>query len=113
MKPVLNYIRRAQWRWDFVAAGHGNSFHSPVETGRIIAGGLSYAAEARVRLARLLSSLGYNKEVPYPDISTKEKAQTFIGLDMDKLRAEKRIFLEIIVPEWDRLGSERELPYQK
>ena len=113
MKEILNDIRRAQWRWDFSAAGHGNSFHSPVETGRIISGGISYAADARVKLTRLLYSLGYNKEVPYPDISTKEKAQAFIGLDMDKLRAEKKVFVETIIPEWDKEGSKRELTYQK
>jgi nitrite reductase (cytochrome c-552) len=100
MKDILVDIRRAQWRWDFTAAGHGNSFHSPVETGRIIAGGITFAQEARVKLARVLSSLGYNKEVPYPDIVTKAKAQEFIGLDMNKLNTEKQEFIETVIPEW-------------
>ncbi|HLP72584.1 MAG TPA: ammonia-forming cytochrome c nitrite reductase [Bacteroidales bacterium] len=108
MAEILKDIRRAQWRWDFAAAGHGNSFHSPVETGRIISGGITYAQDARVKLARLLASLGYNQEVPYPDISTKAKAQQYIGLDMDKLRAEKKVFLETVVPEWDKAGKARE-----
>jgi nitrite reductase (cytochrome c-552) len=30
MKPVLKLIRQAQWRWDFVAASHGASFHAPL-----------------------------------------------------------------------------------
>lgn len=113
MKEILNDIRRAQWRWDFAAAGHGNSFHSPVETGRIISGGISFAQEARVKLARLLASLGYNREVAYPDISTKAKAQEFIGLDMKKLIAEKKVFIETVLPEWIRAGKKREKTYDE
>lgn len=113
MKEILTGIRHAQWRWDFAAAGHGNSFHSPVETGRIISGGIAKAQEARVKLARVLASLGYNQEVPYPDISTKEKVQAFIGLDMKKLEAAKRGFLETLLPEWLRAGKEREKAYDR
>ena len=113
MKDILYDIRRAQWRWDFTAAGHGNSFHSPVETGRIISGGIAIAQDARIKLVRLLASLGYNQEVPYPDISTKAKAQEFIGLDMKKLEADKKVFLETIVPEWIKAGEEREMREDK
>ncbi len=35
-------------------------------------------------------------DVPMPDISTKEKAQEYIGLDMEKERKAK----DKIVPEW-------------
>jgi nitrite reductase (cytochrome c-552) len=111
MKQILSDIRKAQWRWDFAAAGHGNSFHSPVETGRVISGGIAIASDARVKLVRLLASLGYNSEIPYPDISTKEKAQAFIGLDMKKLNSEKKIFLETLVPQWDKTGKARETGY--
>lgn len=31
MKPVLRYIRQAQWRWDYGVASHGASFHAPQE----------------------------------------------------------------------------------
>ncbi|MDX9929449.1 MAG: ammonia-forming cytochrome c nitrite reductase [Bacteroidales bacterium] len=113
MRPVQDDIRKAQWRWDFSAAGHGNSFHSPVETGRIISGGIAYAQEARVKLARLLASLGHNEEVPYPDISSKAKAQSFIGLDMDKLNSDKKIFTENVLPLWIKAGKERELIYDR
>jgi len=71
-------------------ASHGGSFHAPVETARIVASGIDLAGNARLNLSRLLASLGWNKEVPYPDIDTKEKAQKFIGLDMETLNAEKR-----------------------
>jgi nitrite reductase (cytochrome c-552) len=108
MKEILKNIRRAQWRWDFSAAGHGNSFHSPVETGRIIAGGIAMAQDARIKLARLLASTEYNIEIPFPDISTKERAQTFIGLDMKKLNEEKQVFIETVLPGWVMAGRERE-----
>jgi nitrite reductase (cytochrome c-552) len=111
MKDILQYIRKAQWRWDFASAGHGNSFHSPVETGRIISGGIVIAQDARIKLARLLASLNYNQEVPYPDISTKAKAQEFIGLDMRKLQADKKVFIETVIPEWVKAGQEREKGY--
>lgn len=113
MKDILNDIRKSQWRWDFAAAGHGNSFHSPVEMGRVISGGIAYAQEARVKLARLLATLGYNEEVAYPEISTKAEAQKYIGLDMNKLNADKKIFLEEVLPEWIKAGKERESSYDK
>jgi nitrite reductase (cytochrome c-552) len=112
MKDILGDIRKAQWRWDFVAAGHGNSFHSPVESGRIIAGGIAYAQDARVKLARLLGSFGYTSEVPYPDISTKEKAQKFVGLDTEQMNREIDEFLKTVVPEWIKRGMEREKGYK-
>ena len=103
MKDILLGIRHAQWRWDYAAASHGASFHSPVETGRIISTGIVIIQEARLKLARLLASLGHNEEIPYPDISTKEKAQVYIGLDMPMLISAKEKFLEIVVPEWLRI----------
>lgn len=111
MKDILSDIRGAQWRWDFSAAGHGNSFHSPVEISRIISGGIAVAQDARIKMARLLASLGYNREIPYPDISTKSKAQEFIGLDMKTLNDEKKVFLETLLPKWIKAGLEREKGY--
>ncbi len=108
MKEILSYIRKAQWRWDFSAAGHGNSFHSPVELGRIIAGGIAFAQDARIKTARLLADLGENMEIPYPDISSKAKVQAYIGLDMKKLKEEKKVFLDNAVPQWKNAGKERE-----
>ncbi|SHJ39862.1 nitrite reductase (cytochrome c-552) [Tangfeifania diversioriginum] len=108
MEDILQGIRHAQWRWDYVAATHGGSFHSPVEIGRTVANGITIAQETRIDLARLLAELGHNEVVPYPDISTKAKAQEFIGLDMDKLNAEKEEFLETLVPKWDEQAAERE-----
>ncbi len=108
MKDILMGIRHAQWRWDYVAASHGGSFHSPVESSRTIANGITLAQETRIKLARLLANLGHNKEIPYPDISTKAKAQEFIGLDMEKLNAEKEEFLKTLLPQWLEEAEKRE-----
>lgn len=111
MKDILQGIRHSQWRWDYAAASHGGSFHSPVEIGRVISTGITIAQETRIKLARLLADLGFNEEVPYPDIATKAKAQEFIGLDMDKLNSEKEEFLKTVIPEWEKQAEEREKGY--
>jgi len=112
MKDILMGIRHAQWRWDYAAASHGGSFHSPVETGRIIASGITKVQETRIKLARLLMELGYTGEVPYPDISTKAKAQEFIGLPIEKLKEEKERFKKEVLPKWDAEAKERESKYE-
>ncbi len=111
MEPVLMDIRHAQWRWDYAAASHGASFHAPVEIGRVVAAGIGIAQEARIKLARILASKGFNEEIPYPDIDTKEKAQAFIGLDMMKMNQEKAAFIEEVLPVWDQKAREREAGY--
>ena len=108
MKPILTDIRHAQWRWDYSVASHGGSFHSPVEVSRIVSTATATAQEARVKLARLLAGLGFTGEVPYPDISTKAKAQQLVGLDMEKLEAEKAVFKETIIPKWLEEAKKRE-----
>jgi len=100
MKDVLTLIRHAQWRWDYAAASHGGSFHSPVEISRVIASGIEKAQEARILLARELAALGHNEAIPYPDIDTKAKAQAFIGLDIEKLKTEKAVFKQNLLPQW-------------
>jgi len=111
MMEILMDIRHAQWRWDYAASSHGGSFHSPVEIGRVVSSGITIAQEGRLKLARLFAELGHNEEVPYPDISTKAKAQEFIGLPAEKLKEEKKLFLEEVVPEWLEKAREREKGY--
>ena len=41
-----------------------------------------------------------------PDISTKDKAQAYIGLPVEKLKAEKKEFLETVAPRWDKEAKE-------
>jgi len=112
MKDALQKIRAAQWFWDYAAASHGGSFHSPLETSRVVGKAIDQAQEARILLARILANHGMNNEIPYPDIATKAKAQNFIGLPMDKLIQEKEQFKKVVLPEWDRKAQEREATYK-
>jgi nitrite reductase (cytochrome c-552) len=112
MNQILIDIRHAQWRWDYAAASHGGSFHSPVETGRVISTGLTIVQEGRIKLARLLANLGHNKEIAYPDISTKAKAQKYIGLDVKKLKSEKNRFKNKLLPKWLKEAEEREKSWE-
>ncbi|WP_373246611.1 ammonia-forming cytochrome c nitrite reductase [Bacteroides thetaiotaomicron] len=100
MKDVLALIRQAQWRWDFGVASHGGSFHAPQEIQRILSHGLDRAMQARLAVSKVLAEHGYTEDVPMPDISTKAKAQEYIGLDMDAERAAKEKFLKTTVPAW-------------
>ena len=45
----------------------------------------------RLAISKVLAQHGYTADVPMPDISTKEKAQEYIGLGKAK---------DKIVPEW-------------
>lgn len=100
MKPVLALIRKSQWRWDYGFASHGGSFHAPQEVMRIFSDGLIAAQEARLQIAKVLARHGFTGNVPMPDLSTKAKAQAYIGLDMKKLREQKQRFVNNIVPKW-------------
>jgi nitrite reductase (cytochrome c-552) len=106
MRDILQLLRQSQWRWDFGVASHGGSFHAPQEIQRILGDGLDRALQARLAIARLLPTLGHIGPVPMPDISTKEKAQAYIGLDMAAERAAKQRFLDEIVPEWLKEAKE-------
>ena len=111
MKPVLTYIRHAQWRWDWVAASNGMGFHSPVESLRVLGTSIQKAQEARVVLARIFSKYGVNQPVELPDFSTKEKAQGVVGLDMANIKAQKVEFLNTTLPQWLEQAKAREASY--
>jgi nitrite reductase (cytochrome c-552) len=111
MKDILYLIRAAQWYWDYAAASHGGSFHSPLEISRVIGKSIDHAQEARVSLARLLASYGQMTEIPYPDIATKAKAHAFIGFPVEKMQNDKNEFLRIVVPEWLQEAAAREATY--
>lgn len=100
MKPVLKLLREAQWRWDFGVASHGAAFHAPQEIQRILSHGLDRALQARLSISKILAKHGYTDNVPMPDISTKEKAQKFIGLDIPTEKAAKERFMNKTVPGW-------------
>jgi nitrite reductase (cytochrome c-552) len=114
MKPALNLLRQAQWRWDFVAASHGGTFHAPVESQRILAHSLDRTLQAQLEIQKVLFALNVNPDIKMPDISTKAKAQEYIGLDMKKLKEKKENFKNQVIPEWlkqaqanDRLSSQK------
>jgi nitrite reductase (cytochrome c-552) len=52
--------------------------------------------------------MGWNYPVQLPDISTKEKAQEFIGLDMKMLNKDKQEFLHTTAVQWDEKAKERQ-----
>lgn len=108
MKDILVNIRHAQWRWDFSAASNGAGAHSPTESLRLLSSAISIAQEARVKLARLAGKLGHTGEIPLPDISTKEKAQAYIGAPMEEMESEKKKFIKTIVPQWVAQAKERQ-----
>lgn len=100
MKPVLDLLRKSQWRWDFAVASHGAAFHAPQEIMRILSHSLDFANQARLKVAKVLARHGYTADVPMPDISTKAKAQAYIGVDMKQKEADKEKFLNTVVPQW-------------
>ncbi|PWC16470.1 ammonia-forming nitrite reductase cytochrome c552 subunit [Brenneria corticis] len=106
MKQILTDIRHSQWRWDLAIASHGIHMHAPDEGLRILGSALDKAADARVKLVRVLATKGVTQEIPLPDISTKAKAQRAVGLDMQKINAEKQDFLKTVVPQWDEQARE-------
>ena len=108
MNPILQLIRESQWRWDWVAAANGVGFHSPVEALRVLGTSLQKAEQARGMLAVVLTKHNVSIPVASPDISTKAKAQKFIGLDMEKIMADKKKFLESVVPDWDKKAQARQ-----
>jgi nitrite reductase (cytochrome c-552) len=99
MQPILQLIRSAQWRWDWIAASHGGPAHAPLESNRLLGLSISMAGEARLQLARILSRLGVPQPVPMPDWN-KEALQSYIGLDMNAQRTQKQAFLRDTLPRW-------------
>lgn len=108
MKPILKLIRHAQWRWDYVAATHGGSFHAPIECAGILATSIEKSNEARLLLQELLIKLNVNLPVAIPDISTKNNAQKVVGLDIVKMNESKSVFIKDVLPQWDKSAEERQ-----
>jgi len=107
MKPILKLIRQAQWRWDYVAASQGGAFHAPLECARILGNAIFKAQDARNMLTELLIKLNVKLPLQMPDISSKLKAQQYIGLNMDSLYKAKSVFLNEVMPLWDKAAIER------
>ncbi len=108
MKKALQLIRQSQWRWDFGVASHGASFHAPVETQRILAHSLDRALLAQLELQKVLYKLGFTDDLKIPDLSTKAKAQAYIGLNMAELKDKKGQFTKTTVPAWIKSPREKQ-----
>ena len=93
-------IRHAQWRWDYAAASHGGHMHAPDVMLRVLGSGIDKAADARAKLAAILTKHGVKTPVEVPDISTADKAWKVMGIDIEKERKAKKEFLETVVPQW-------------
>jgi len=107
MKPILKLIRQAQWRWDYVAASTGGAFHAPIECARILGNSIAKAQDARNLLTEVMIKLNVKLPVQMPDITTKFKAQQYIGLNMDSLYKAKSVFLNEVIPQWDKYALDR------
>jgi nitrite reductase (cytochrome c-552) len=102
MAPILTLIRHSQWRWDYIVASNAMGFHSPVEALRTLGTSIQKAQEARVLLNSILISHGVKTPITLPDITTRAKAQEFIGLDMPALRESKEKFMTEVLPQWTK-----------
>ncbi|HRZ20804.1 MAG TPA: ammonia-forming cytochrome c nitrite reductase subunit c552, partial [Bacteroidales bacterium] len=71
-----------------------------VESLRLLGTAMDKAQEARVLLSRILFTHGVTNAIDLPDISTKERVQQVIGLEMKNLKEEKQKFLDQVVPRW-------------
>ncbi|CEN36874.1 ammonia-forming cytochrome c nitrite reductase [Capnocytophaga cynodegmi] len=107
MKPILDLIRKSQWRWDFITASHGAAFHAPIESQKVLGDGMFYAMQAESDMNGLTDKLKITAKFEMPDISTKAKAQSIIGLDMEKEEANKKQFMKTIVPKWIKEAKEK------
>ena len=106
--PALKLIRSAQWRWDWVSAANAVGLHSPLEAARVLGTSIQRAEEARRFITQVLIKHKASPVVPMPDLSTKAKAQAFIGLDMPKLVAAKNEWKKKVLPVWDARAKERQ-----
>jgi nitrite reductase (cytochrome c-552) len=83
LEPVRQLVRRAQFRWDYVAANNGMGFHSPQESMRILGDASREAQEARLSAARIMAAKGISAAPAYPDISTRDKAAAVTAAFVD------------------------------
>ncbi|ROL61769.1 ammonia-forming cytochrome c nitrite reductase [Bacteroidetes/Chlorobi group bacterium ChocPot_Mid] len=108
MKPVLKNIRNAQWRWDWVAAANGVGFHSPIEALRVLGTSIQKAEQARGLLSVIFVRHGVKIPISMPDVSTKAKAQKYVGLDMTALKKDKEELMKTLVLQWDKMAEKRQ-----
>ena len=89
MEPVLKDLRKGQWRWDYAVASHGAAFHAPQEVMRLLGTCNGICKGCTLTDCTCSCSPWLTGQIPLPDVSTKAKAQSYIGLDMPKLNSQK------------------------
>ena len=77
MKPVLDLLRKAQWRWTYVDSSFGAYFHATDESLRIFSDANDYAMQARVKLAAILASRGV-RDYKAPEIKTLDDVYALV-----------------------------------
>ena len=82
-------------------SSHGNFFHAPEETLRMLASANDKAQQARIKLVSILAKHGV-MDYMAPDFDKKDKAQKLAKLDMPALTAEKLKFKETLEKEWKK-----------
>lgn len=106
MAPVLKLIRQSQWRWDYAAASNGMGIHAPLEYLRVLGTSIQKAEKATGMLNLILYKHGVSLPIEFPDISTKEKAQEYIGINIEEMKKDKLALLEMIEKEWGKAITE-------
>ena len=66
--------------------------HAPDVMLRVLGSGIDKAADARAKLAAILTKHGVKTPVEVPDISTADKAWKVMGIDIEKERQAKKNF---------------------
>jgi nitrite reductase (cytochrome c-552) len=99
LKEVRRLIRHGQFKGDMAIAAHGNYFHAPEETLRLLSAANEDAQNARLLLVRILAKKGV-MDYSAPDFDTKEKAQALVNVDMAALSAEKMKFKQTLEQAW-------------
>lgn len=99
LKDVRTLIRHGQFKGDMAIAAHGNYFHAPEETLRLLAAANDDAQKARLLLVKILAKHGVMDYIA-PDFDTKEKAQAIAKVDMAALSAEKMKFKQTLEQAW-------------
>ncbi|MCC6484492.1 MAG: ammonia-forming cytochrome c nitrite reductase subunit c552 [Armatimonadetes bacterium] len=89
LEPAREKVMWAQMSWDYVAANNGMGFHAPQECARVLGRSVDLAQQGRLMIAQVRARRGGLDFVKVPDISTKEKAQSYIKPFVDAQNAQQ------------------------
>jgi len=101
LKEIRTFIRHAQWRGDMAIASHGNFFHAPEETLRVLASANEQAQQARLKLVSVLAKHGV-MDYMAPDFDTKDKALKIAKVNLQAEIDAKLKFKATLEKEWKK-----------